>query len=119
MPVRYSPLADQFLDSGAIFDDLRSLVVSGDFTLGKVVAEFEAAFARQIGVKHAIGVGSGTDALKVPLKAIGVGHGDEVITAANTFWATVGAIAEVGARPVFIDCDDTFGMNLEIGRAHV
>ena len=114
MPVRYSPLADQFLDSGAIFDDLRALVVSGDFTLGKVVAEFEAAFARQIGVKHAIGVGSGTDALKVPLKAIGVGHGDEIITAANTFWATVGAIAEVGARPVFIDCDDTFGMNLDL-----
>ena len=105
MPVRYSPLADQFLDSGAIFDDLRALVVSGDFTLGRVVAEFEAAFARQIGVKHAIGVGSGTDALKVPLKAVGVGYGDEVITAANTFWATVGAIAEVGARPVFIDID--------------
>ena len=114
MPVRYSPLADQFLDSGAIFDDLRALVVSGDFTLGKVVAEFEAAFARQIGVKHAIGVGSGTDALKVPLKAVGVGYGDEVITAANTFWATVGAIAEVGAKPVFIDCDDTFGMNLDL-----
>ena len=53
-------------------------------------------------------------ALKVPLKAIGDGHGDEIITAANTFWATVGAIAEVGAKPVFIDCDDTFGMNLDL-----
>lgn len=114
MSVRYSPLADQFLDSDAIFEDLRALVISGDFTLGKVVAEFEEAFAGQLGMKHAIGVGSGTDALKVPLKAIGVGPGDEVITAANTFWATVGAIAEVGARPVFIDCDDTFGMDLDL-----
>jgi dTDP-4-amino-4,6-dideoxygalactose transaminase len=119
MSVRYSPLADQFLAPDAIFEDLRALVASGDFTLGKVVAEFEAAFARAVGVKHAIGVGSGTDALKVPLKAIGIGPGDEVITAANTFWATVGAIAEVGARPVFVDCDDTFGMNLDLVEAAI
>lgn len=113
-PVRYSPLADQFADPEPILNDIRTLVASGDFTLGKVVAEFEAMFARAVGVKHAIGVGSGTDALKVPLKALGLGPGDEVITAANTFWATVGAIAEVGARPVFIDCDDSFGMNLDL-----
>lgn len=114
MPVRFSPLADQFQNPDAIFDDLRALVASGDFTLGKAVSEFEKAFANQIGIKHAIGVGSGTDALKVPLKAIGVGPGDEVVTAANTFWATVGAINEVGAKPVFVDCDDTFGMNLDL-----
>lgn len=113
-PVRYSPLADQFADPEPILDDIRALVASGDFTLGKVVAEFEAMFAQAVGVKHAIGVGSGTDALKVPLKALGLGPGDEVITAANTFWATVGAIAEVGARPVLIDCDDSFGMNLDL-----
>lgn len=113
-PVRYSPLADQFADPEPILNDIRALVASGDFTLGKVVAEFETMFAKAVGVKHAIGVGSGTDALKVPLKALGLGPGDEVITAANTFWATVGAIAEVGARPVFIDCDDSFGMNLDL-----
>ena len=79
----------------------------GDFTLGKPLTEFEQRFAALIGTKHAIGVDSGTDALKLSLKALGVGHGDEVITTANTFVATVGAIAEIGARPVFVDCDDT------------
>jgi dTDP-3-amino-2,3,6-trideoxy-4-keto-D-glucose/dTDP-3-amino-3,4,6-trideoxy-alpha-D-glucose/dTDP-2,6-dideoxy-D-kanosamine transaminase len=113
MRVRYSPLAQQFAEPEEIFAELRELVRSGDFTLGKPVAEFEAMFAEMLGVRHAVGVGSGTDALKLPLKALGVGHGDEVITAANTFWATVGAIAEVGATPVFIDCDDAFGMDLD------
>lgn len=108
MHVRYSPLKQQFADVDEIFDDLRELVVSGDFTLGKVVDEFEQAFAETLGVRHAIGVGSGTDALKIPLKALGIGPGDEVITAANTFYASVGAIAEVGATPVFVDCDDSF-----------
>lgn len=111
--VRYSPLAQQFAEPEEIFDELRALVASGDFTLGKPVAEFEEMFASMLGVKYAIGVGSGTDALKVPLRAAGIGPGDEVITCANTFWATVGAIAEVGARPVFVDCTDDFGMDLD------
>ncbi|MEM7429718.1 MAG: DegT/DnrJ/EryC1/StrS family aminotransferase, partial [Pseudomonadota bacterium] len=92
MKVRYSPLAQQFAEPDSIFDELRELVKSGDFTLGKVVGEFETMFAEALGVKHAIGVNSGTDALKIPLKALGLGPGDEVITCANTFWATVGAI---------------------------
>lgn len=108
MHVRYSPLAQQFAEPDRIFDEIRALVASGDFTLGKAVSEFEAKFAEMLGVKHAIGVGSGTDSLKLPLKALGLGPGDEVITSANTFYATVGAIAEVGATPVFVDCDDTF-----------
>jgi len=113
MRVRYSPLAQQYADPEPIFDELRQLVASGDFTLGKPVGEFERMFADMLGVRFAVGVGSGTDACKLPLKALGLGPGDEVITCANTFWATVGAINEVGARPVFIDCDDSFCMNAE------
>src|SRR3546814_3480679 len=112
MRVRYSPLGQQYADPEPVFTELRELVRSGDFTLGKVVGEFEAMFAEAVGTRHAIGVGSGTDALKIPLKALGIGPGDEVITTANTFWATVGAIAEVGARPVFVDCDDSFCMDV-------
>lgn len=111
--VRYSPLAQQFAQPDEIFDELRRLVASGDFTLGQPVAAFEQQFAALLGVRHAIGVGSGTDALKLALRAAGVGRDDEVITSANTFWATVGAIAELGARPVFVDCDDSFGMDLD------
>lgn len=108
MKVRYSPLPQQFAAPEAIFEELRHLVASGDFTLGKPVGEFERQFAETVGTRHAIGVGSGTDALKLPMKAIGVGHGDEVIATANTFIATVGAINELGARTVFVDCDDSF-----------
>ena len=71
-------------------------------------------FAKLIGTKYAVGVNSGTDAIKLPLKAIGIKPGDEIITAANTFVATVGAITELGAKPVFIDCDDTFCMNTDL-----
>ena len=87
-------------------------VATSDFTLGKPLGEFEHRFADLIGTKHAIGVNSGTDALKLSLKVLGVGPGDEVITAANTFVATVGAICEVGATPVFVDCNDTFCMDV-------
>lgn len=114
MTVRYSYLPQQFADPDEIFDRLRDLVKSGDFTLGKAVGAFEEKFAALIGTRHAIGVGSGTDALKLALKAAGIGHGDEVITAANTFIATVGAINEIGARPVLVDCDDTFCMDVSL-----
>ncbi|MBM3567514.1 MAG: DegT/DnrJ/EryC1/StrS family aminotransferase [Alphaproteobacteria bacterium] len=110
--VRYSYLPQQFGNPDPILDELRRFVPTGDFTLGKPLAQFEQSFAKLIGGKHAIGVNSGTDALKLPLRAVGVWHGDEVITAANTFIATVGAIAELGARPVFVDVDDTFCMDV-------
>jgi dTDP-4-amino-4,6-dideoxygalactose transaminase len=110
--VRYSYLPQQFADPTEILEELRRFVPTGDFTLGKPVGEFERRFADVIGTRHAIGCGSGTDALKLPLKALDIGHGDEVITTANTFIATVGAINEIGARPVFVDCDDSFCMDV-------
>ncbi|MEE8246928.1 MAG: DegT/DnrJ/EryC1/StrS family aminotransferase [Alphaproteobacteria bacterium] len=111
--VRYSYLPQQFAEIDEIFDELRRFVPTGDFTLGKPLDEFERRFAELIGTRHAIGVGSGTDALKLSLKAIGIAPGDEVITAANTFIATVGAINEVGARPIFVDCDDSFCIDVD------
>ena len=113
MNVRYSYLKEQFANCDDLWVKLRKFVATGDFTLGKPLVEFEKKFASLIGVKYAIGVNSGTDAIKLSLKSLGVGHGDEVITAANTFVATVGAIMELGAKPVFVDCDDTFCLNVD------
>ena len=84
------------------------VVTSGDFILGEAVREFERAFASFVGTKHAIGVASGTDALHLILRAMGIGPGDEVITVANTFVATVEAISHTGATPVLVDCDEDY-----------
>lgn len=82
------------------------------FAGGNHVKEFEAEFAKYCGTEHAIGVNSGTDALRFALIALGVGKGDEVITVPNTFIATTEAISQVGATPVFVDVDpDTYLMN--------
>ena len=112
--VQWSYLPKQFSAQNIeeILDLFRKFVPTGDFTLGKPVREFEQKFAAMIGTRHAIGVNSGTDALKLSLKAVGVGPGDEVITTANTFIATVGAIGETYARPVFVDCTDNFCMDV-------
>lgn len=112
--VRYSYLSQQFGNCPDLWSKLKKFVVTGDFTLGKPLQEFERKFAKLIGTKYAIGVNSGTDAIKLSLKAIGIKPGDEVITAANTFVATTGAITEIGAKPVFVDCDDTFCMNVNL-----
>jgi dTDP-4-amino-4,6-dideoxygalactose transaminase len=114
MQVRYSYLKQQFENCDDLWEQLKTFVSTGDFTLGKPLTEFENKFADLIGAKYAIGVNSGTDAIKLALKASGIGHGDEVITAANTFVATVGAIVELGAKPVFIDCNDTFCMDVDL-----
>ncbi len=116
MQISWSYLSRKFPPEvrAEIFRKLDDVVARGDFTLGREVKEFEDAFAAKIGVKHAIGVGNGTDALKLSLLAVGVKPGDEVITAANTFIATAGAICEVGAVPVFVDVTDNFCMNCSL-----
>lgn len=112
MQVKYSYLDRQFADVEAYFADLRKLVSTGEFTLGPFVEAFEKKFAAYIGVKHAIGTNTGTGALILSLKAVGVRPGSEVITVANTFIATVGAIIASGARPVFVDCDDRYQIDV-------
>jgi len=114
MAVRYSYLSQQFGDCPGLWEDLKKFVATGDFTLGKPLYDFEENFAALVCTKYAIGVNSGTDAIKIALRALGVGAGDEVITAANTFVATVGAIAEIGAIPVFVDVDETFCMDVDL-----
>ena len=108
MHVPFSYLDRQFADVEAYLKDIKSLVATGDFTLGAPLQEFEQRFAELCRMPYAVGVASGTDALMLPMKILGIGPGDEVITATNTFIATVGAIAMTGATPVFVDNDDGF-----------
>jgi len=88
------------------------VVENTQFVLGPQVKRFEENFAEWCGVKHCIGVNSGTDALFLALKFLDIGPGDEVITQANTFIASVLAISNVGATPVLVDHDDFFMMDV-------
>jgi dTDP-4-amino-4,6-dideoxygalactose transaminase len=94
------------------------VVRSGRFVLGPEVAAFEQEFAAYLGVEHVIGVGNGTDALAIALRALGVAPGDDVIVPSLTFYASAEAIADIGARPVFCDVDpDTRNVTVETVRA--
>ena len=106
--VPFSYLDRQFADVDAYLGDIRELVTSGDFTLGSPLTEFENRFAALCGAPFAVGVGTGTDALSMSLKVLGVGPGDEVITTPTTFVATVSAIAMTGAWPAFVDSEEGF-----------
>jgi dTDP-4-amino-4,6-dideoxygalactose transaminase len=113
MLVKYAYLREQFADVEPYLDAIRELASAGDFTLGQAVTEFEHRFASLCGLPYAIGVSSGTDALILSMKILGVGPGDEVITTPNTFVATVGAIAMTGARPVFVDNDEGYNIDVD------
>jgi dTDP-4-amino-4,6-dideoxygalactose transaminase len=101
------PLVDLVAQYHSVKDEMDQAVLgvleSGRFILGPNVAALEKEVAAYLDVKHAIGVASGTDALVLSLRAVGVGTGDEVIVPAFSFFATVGTVMTVGARPVFVD----------------
>lgn len=96
-----------------IIKSIRKVIKRGDFILGEDVEKFEEEFANYCGVKHCIGVASGTDAILLALRALGIGSGDEVIIPANTFISTVLPVIYLGAKPVLIDIDkDTYNINV-------
>lgn len=82
-----------------------STLESGHFILGSQVVKFEESIAAYLGVDHAIGLASGTDALVIALRALNIGDGDEVIIPAYTFFATAGTVMSVGAKPIIVDVD--------------
>ncbi|WP_279165371.1 DegT/DnrJ/EryC1/StrS family aminotransferase [Thermus scotoductus] len=113
------PILDLVPEVEFLWDDLMAAITrvlrSGQFILGPEVETFEREVAEYLGAKHAIGLNSGTDALVIGLRALGVGPGDEVITTPFTFFATAEAISLVGATPVFVDIDPrTFNINPEL-----
>jgi dTDP-4-amino-4,6-dideoxygalactose transaminase len=98
---------------GEIFERWRELLQSGEFILGDQVLAFESWMSDRCGGAHAVALNSGTDALFLALRALDIGPGDEVITCANTFVATVGAIVAVGARPILADVGDDELLSVE------
>lgn len=111
------PLVDlkrQYLDiKNEIDAAIQSVINDSAFIRSKYVEIFEKNFARYIGVKHCIGVGNGTDGLFIALKCLGIGVGDEVIVPANSFIATAEAVTLAGGKPVFVDCNDYYNIDIE------
>ena len=110
-----------FVNLGLQFQNLRDEIISkfeelsinGSYILNAEVQEFEQNFAEYCGTRYAVGVGNGSDALSFSLIALGVGKEDEVITAPNSFIATASTIANVGAKPVFVDVGDDYNIDPE------
>lgn len=113
MKVKYLDLQKQF-DDETLWAALKKQFQSCMFVMGDEVRQFEAAFAELCQTRFAIGLNSGTDAIFLALKALGVGPDDEVITVSNSFIATTGAIIAAGARPVFVDAAPDYNMNPEL-----
>ncbi len=101
LKAQYAAIKDE-IDAG-----LQDVLNNTAFAGGPFVAKFEEAFAAYCQSEHAVGVGSGTEALWIPLLAMDIGPGDEVITVPNTFIATAEAISFTGATPIFVDIDET------------
>ena len=103
---------------GALLERMAAVIAGGRYVLGPEVEAFEAELARYLGVRHVIGVGNGTDAITIALRALEVQSGDEVVVPSFTFYATAEAVVAAGARPVFCDVDEhTRNVTLDTVRA--
>ena len=121
---REIPILDLRPQYESLKDEMHAAIIrvleSGAFIMGPDVAFFEQEAAAYLGVKHAIGLNSGTDALFIALRALGIGPGDEVITTPFTFFATAEAISHVGATPVFVDANEqTFNIDPDLIEAKI
>jgi len=117
MTAQSIPLINVTEQNQALRDEIQTavngVINSSAFILGQEVQKFEEEFKTYTGVNHAISCASGTDALLLPLMAMEAGPGDEVLVPAFTFYATAGSVARVGAKPIFVDSDATYNMDLE------
>ena len=108
LKAQYATIKDEVLPA------IEGVLEGMQLTIGPNVKAFDEEFAAFCGTKHSIGVGSGTDALQLVIRALGVTNGDEVITVSHTFFATVEAILYANARPVLVDIDEkTFNVSIE------
>lgn len=113
--INHNYLSEQFSDYKKIFKKIEKVVRNNDFTLGKNVNDFENRIKKLLKANYVVAVGSGTDALMLSLKCLGIKEGDEVITSPYTFYATIGAIVTAGAKPIFVDINDDYNLDpLEI-----
>lgn len=104
--IRLADIQEQYGKLKPELDEaMLKVLTSAQFIMGREVGEFETAAAEYLGIKYAIGCGSGTDALQVAMMALGIGRGDEVITSPFSFIATAETIALLGAIPVYVDID--------------
>jgi dTDP-4-amino-4,6-dideoxygalactose transaminase len=105
LPLQFKSLQEEIIPA------ITTVLKSGDYIMGSEVLRLEKRFAEYCGSPYALGVANATDALILCLKCLDIGPGDEVITVPNSFIATAGAIAAVGAKPVFVDVNDDFNMD--------
>jgi dTDP-4-amino-4,6-dideoxygalactose transaminase len=109
MKVPFVNLKIQYLNIKSEIDNaIQSVINESAFIRGKYVSKFERLFEKKYGIKHCISVANGTDAIYITLKALGVGHGDEVITVANSWISTSETISQAWAKPVFVDIEPEY-----------
>ena len=115
MQIPFVNLAKQFSSiENELVQNFIDIGRSGGYIMGEVLETFEKNAATYLEVKHVLGVADGSDALFLIMHALGIGEGDEVITAPNSFIATVGSSVHLGARPVFVDVLPDQNMNPDL-----